>query len=290
MLLAVIAGMYAVYHGPEGLKAIAQRIHGLAATLAAGLRALGVTVETTAFFDTLTVNVGEGAADLLERARSAGMNLRAAGNGRIGISLDETSTPETVYAVWSVFCAEHGRVEKMAQALAAASIALPEDVRRQSGFMAQPVFRSCSSETDMLRYLRRLSDKDLALDRTMIPLGSCTMKLNATVEMLPITWSGFCDIHPFAPADQAKGYQVLLQDLEKWLCAISGYDAVSFQPNSGAQGEYAGLLVIRAYHQARGEGHRTVCLIPASAHGTNRLLPDGRHESCGRKVRCRRQY
>ncbi|BAI00529.1 glycine dehydrogenase [Acetobacter pasteurianus NBRC 101655] len=269
VLLAVIAGMYAVYHGPEGLKAIAQRIHGLAATLAAGLRALGVTVETTAFFDTLTVNVGEGAADLLERARSAGMNLRAAGNGRIGISLDETSTPETVYAVWSVFCAEHGRVEKMAQALAAASIALPEDVRRQSGFMAQPVFRSCSSETDMLRYLRRLSDKDLALDRTMIPLGSCTMKLNATVEMLPITWSGFCDIHPFAPADQAKGYQVLLQDLEKWLCAISGYDAVSFQPNSGAQGEYAGLLVIRAYHQARGEGHRTVCLIPASAHGTN---------------------
>ncbi|KDE19908.1 glycine dehydrogenase [Acetobacter aceti 1023] len=269
VLLAVIAGMYAVYHGPEGLKAIAQRIHALAATLAAGLRALGVTVETSAFFDTLTVNVGEGAPDLLERARSAGMNLRDAGDGRIGMSLDETSTPETVYAVWSVFCAEHRHVEKMAQALLPASAALPDDLRRQSGFMAQPVFRSCSSETDMLRYLRRLSDKDLALDRAMIPLGSCTMKLNATVEMLPITWSGFCDIHPFAPADQAKGYQVLLQDLEKWLCAISGYDAVSFQPNSGAQGEYAGLLVIRAYHQARGEGYRTVCLIPASAHGTN---------------------
>ncbi|MGV4877528.1 aminomethyl-transferring glycine dehydrogenase [Acetobacter indonesiensis] len=269
VLLAVIAGMYAVYHGPEGLRAIGRRVHGLAATLAAGLKALGVTVETEQFFDTITVQIGAGAQDILARARSAGLNLRDAGNGRIGISLDETSTPQTVVAVWSAFCAEQGRVDKMAQALAPAASTIPADLSRHSAFLTQPVFSSCRSETDMLRYLRRLADKDLALDRTMIPLGSCTMKLNATVEMIPITWPGFCDIHPFAPADQTRGYQALFADLESWLCAISGYDAVSFQPNSGAQGEYAGLLAISAYHQARGDANRTVCLIPASAHGTN---------------------
>ncbi|WP_086651680.1 aminomethyl-transferring glycine dehydrogenase [Acetobacter cibinongensis] len=269
VLLAVIAGMYAVYHGPEGLKAIARRVHGLTTTLAAGLRALGIAVETEHFFDTLTVQVGGGAADILARARSAGINLRDVGQGRLGLSLDETTTPDTVLAVWSAFCTEQGRVETMAKALAPATQAIPAELVRQSAFLTQSVFSSCQSETDMLRYLRRLSDKDLALDRTMIPLGSCTMKLNATVEMLPITWPGFCDIHPFAPAEQTAGYQALFADLEKWLCAISGYDAVSFQPNSGAQGEYAGLLAISAYHRARGQANRTVCLIPASAHGTN---------------------
>ncbi|MFT8516028.1 MAG: aminomethyl-transferring glycine dehydrogenase [Acetobacter persici] len=269
VLLAVIAGMYAVYHGPEGLRAIARRINGLTAALAAGLRALGVTVETEAFFDTITVQAGAGVQDILARARSAGINLRDAGHGRIGISLDETSSAQTVASVWSAFCAEQGRVDQMAAALAPASSVIPEALTRKSAFLTQPIFSACSSETDMLRYLRRLSDKDLALDRTMIPLGSCTMKLNATVEMLPITWPGFCDIHPFAPQDQTEGYQTLFADLEKWLCAISGYDAVSFQPNSGAQGEYAGLLAISAYHRAQGDAHRTVCLIPASAHGTN---------------------
>ena len=269
VLLAVIAGMYAVYHGPDGLRAIARRINGLTATLAAGLRALGAAVETEAFFDTITVQAGAGAQDILARARSAGINLRDAGQGRIGISLDETSSAQTVASVWSAFCTEQGRVEQMAAALAPAGSVIPEALVRQSTFLTQPIFSACSSETDMLRYLRRLSDKDLALDRTMIPLGSCTMKLNATVEMLPITWPGFCDIHPFAPQDQTEGYQTLFADLEKWLCAISGYDAVSFQPNSGAQGEYAGLLAISAYHRAQGHAHRTVCLIPASAHGTN---------------------
>nr|WP_298796359.1 aminomethyl-transferring glycine dehydrogenase [uncultured Acetobacter sp.] len=269
VLLAVIAGMYAVYHGPEGLRAIGRRINGLTATLAEGLRALGVTVETEAFFDTITVQAGAGVPDILARARSAGLNLRDAGGGRIGVSLDETSSAQTVASVWSAFCGEQGRVDTMAAALAPAGSMIPQALDRKNSFLKQPVFSSCRSETDMLRYLRRLSDKDLALDRTMIPLGSCTMKLNATVEMLPITWPGFCDIHPFAPEDQTQGYQTLFADLEKWLCAISGYDAVSFQPNSGAQGEYAGLLAIIAYHRAQGNAHRTVCLIPASAHGTN---------------------
>ncbi|MBS0966928.1 aminomethyl-transferring glycine dehydrogenase [Acetobacter okinawensis] len=269
VLLAVIAGMYAVYHGPEGLKAIARRVHGLASTLAQGLRSLGVNVQTTAFFDTITVDAGAAAPELIARACAMGMNLRNAGNGCIGISLDETSTAKTVLDVWSVFCPDRDRMGHMALALGQAASTLPDALVRRSAFMQQAVFGACRSETDMLRYLRRLSDKDLALDRTMIPLGSCTMKLNATVEMLPITWPGFCDLHPFAPADQTQGYQQLLADLEGWLCAISGYDAVSFQPNSGAQGEYAGLLAIRAYHRARGQGERNVCLIPASAHGTN---------------------
>ncbi|MFT8587110.1 aminomethyl-transferring glycine dehydrogenase [Acetobacter papayae] len=269
VLLAVLAGLYATYHGPEGLRAIARRVHGLTVTLAAGLRALGVTVVHGAFFDTLSIEAGEDAASLLERARTLGLNLRDAGRGRLGISLDETTTPETVRAVWSVFCADEARVQALAAELAAPASALPGHLVRQSAFMKQAIFNTLRSETDMLRYLRRLSDKDLALDRTMIPLGSCTMKLNATVEMLPITWPGFSSLHPYAPADQATGYRILLADLERWLCQISGYDAVSFQPNSGAQGEYAGLLAIRAYHHARGEAGRTVCLIPASAHGTN---------------------
>ncbi|WP_249201773.1 aminomethyl-transferring glycine dehydrogenase [Acetobacter thailandicus] len=269
VLLAIIAGMYGVYHGPEGLKAIARRVHGLTATLAAGLKALGATVETSHFFDTITVQAGAAAQDILVKARAAGINLRDAGGGRLGISLDETTTAEIVYAVWTVFEKTAGQVESMARGLSAAGSALPDTLNRTSAFMTQPVFRSCQSETDMLRYLRRLADKDLALDRTMIPLGSCTMKLNATVEMLPITWPGFSAIHPFAPAEQTTGYQALFDDLERWLCAVSGYDAVSFQPNSGAQGEYAGLLTISAYHRHRGQENRNICLIPASAHGTN---------------------
>ncbi|OUJ09604.1 glycine dehydrogenase [Acetobacter sp. DsW_059] len=269
VLLAIIAGMYGVYHGPEGLKAIARRVHGLTATLAAGLKALGVTVETSHFFDTITVQAGAAAQDILVKARAAGINLRDTGGGRLGISLDETTTAEIVYAVWTVFEKTAGQVESMARELSAAGSALPDTLNRTSAFMTQPVFRSCQSETDMLRYLRRLADKDLALDRTMIPLGSCTMKLNATVEMLPITWPGFSAIHPFAPAEQTTGYQALFDDLERWLCAVSGYDAVSFQPNSGAQGEYAGLLAISAYHRHRGQENRNICLIPASAHGTN---------------------
>ncbi len=275
VLLAVIASMYAVYHGPEGLLAIARRTHRLTTILAAGLRALDVAVETAQFFDTLSVDAGPGAARVLERARDAGINLRAyPGSARIGISLDETSTQDTVRKVWSIFCNDPDRIAA-AEArlhvapLHAADDAIPSALVRTTSFMTHPVFHAHRSETDMLRYLKRLSDKDLALDRSMIPLGSCTMKLNATVEMMPITWPGFCDIHPFAPAEQATGYARLFTELQAALCEISGYDAVSLQPNSGAQGEYAGLLAIRAYHRSRGDIGRDVCLIPASAHGTN---------------------
>ncbi len=270
VLLAVIASMYGVYHGPAGLTAIARRTHRLTTIMAAGLRALGVEVHTEHFFDTLSVDVGAGAARVLERAREAGINLRGYfGDGRIGISLDETSTPATVRTIWSAFCGDSDRIAAVEAELGSPEDAIPAGLARQGSFMTHPVFHAHRSETDMLRYLRRLSDKDLALDRCMIPLGSCTMKLNATVEMMPITWPGFCDIHPFAPAEQTPGYARLFAELQAALCAISGYDAVSLQPNSGAQGEYAGLLAIRAYHRSRGDVHRTVCLIPASAHGTN---------------------
>ena len=270
VLLAVIASMYAVYHGPDGLRAIARRTHRLAAILAAGLRGLGVAVETGAFFDTITVDAGAGAERVLERACDAGINLRRHGlSGRVGISLDETSGQHTVRAVWSAFCADGDRVAAIEAGLATPGDAIPGSLVRTAALMTHPVFHAHRSETDMLRYLRRLSDKDLALDRSMIPLGSCTMKLNATVEMMPISWPGFCDMHPFAPSGQARGYDRLFAELQAALCRISGYDAVSLQPNSGAQGEYAGLLAIRAYHRSRGEGRRDVCLIPASAHGTN---------------------
>ncbi len=270
VLLAVIASMYAVYHGPDGLRAIARRTHRLAAILAAGLRGLGVAVETGAFFDTLTVDAGAGAERVLERACAAGINLRRhRAGGRLGISLDETSGRDTVRAVWSAFCADGDRVDALEAGLEAPDEAIPEALLRTLPLMTHPVFHAHRSETDMLRYLRRLSDKDLALDRSMIPLGSCTMKLNATVEMMPISWPGFCDMHPFAPPEQARGYERLFDELRAALCRLSGYDAVSLQPNSGAQGEYAGLLAIRAYHRSRGEERRDVCLIPASAHGTN---------------------
>ncbi|MBV1837022.1 aminomethyl-transferring glycine dehydrogenase [Acetobacter estunensis] len=272
VLLAVIASMYAVYHGPEGLVAIAKRVAGLTAALSTGLRSLGVHVDTECVFDTLTVHVAPEEAETIHaRAVAAGMNFRRTGAGVIGLSLDETTTPEVVEAVWRCFDPECpvGALAAAANGCPELSAAVPAGLRREKPFLSQEVFNTHRSETDMLRYLRQLSDKDLALDRSMIPLGSCTMKLNATVEMMPITWPGFCDLHPFAPASQTQGYAELFRDLESWLCAISGYDAISLQPNSGAQGEYAGLLAIRGWQRARGQTQRDVCLIPASAHGTN---------------------
>ena len=267
VLLAVISSMYAVYHGPDGLAAIARRVHRLTQVLAAGLEALGVPVATTDVFDTVTIATGGRTDAILAAARASGINLRRVDDGCLGVSLDETTTPDIVRAVWRAVAGEAG-IDGLEASLRPTA-AIPAALRRTEPFMTHPVFHEHRSETEMLRYLRRLSDRDLALDRTMIPLGSCTMKLNATVEMVPITWPGFCDLHPYAPADQAAGYGELFADLEAKLCAISGYDAVSLQPNSGAQGEYAGLLAIRGYHRAQGHAERDICLIPASAHGTN---------------------
>ena len=266
-LLAIMASMYACYHGPAGLTTIARRVHRLTATLAAGLRRLGADVPTQAFFDTITVRVADAAA-VHAAARAAGMNLREIDATTVGISLDETTRRADVEALWKVFGAgaaarDFDPVENLVQE------ALPAAQLRSSAFLTHPVFSAYQSETKMLRYLRSLADKDLALDRTMIPLGSCTMKLNATTEMIPVTWPEFGGLHPFAPADQTAGYAQLTAELEQMLCACTGYDAVSLQPNAGSQGEYAGLLAIRAYHASRGEGHRDVCLIPSSAHGTN---------------------
>ncbi|WP_440996418.1 aminomethyl-transferring glycine dehydrogenase [Arhodomonas sp. SL1] len=266
-LLAVIAAMYAVYHGPRGLERIAWRVHRLTAALAQGLTDAGWRLAGEAFFDTLTVEAGERAAACLEAADAAGYNLRDFGDGRIGIALDETATREDVAAVLGAFTGDDGvDVEALDRA---ADSALPAALARRSDYLTHPVFNTHHSETEMLRYLRRLGDYDLALDRAMIPLGSCTMKLNATTEMLPVSWRGFSGIHPFASAKQAAGYRELFADLERMLCAITGYEAVSLQPNAGAQGEYAGLHAIRAYHHDRGESQRDVCLIPSSAHGTN---------------------
>ena len=262
VLLAVMASMYAVYHGPEGLVFIAQQIRRRTATLATGLRALGFTLRNTAFFDTLTVSVGAQQASILARADAAKLNLRIIDAETLGISLDETTTPQTVSAILTAFGATSAPAETEAPAL-------PQALARTSEFLTHPVFHKYRSETEMLRYLRKLSDRDLALDRAMIPLGSCTMKLNATSEMLPVTWPEFGNMHPFAPKEQATGYHAMFQDLEQKLCQITGYDAILLQPNSGAQGEYAGLLAIRAYHLSRNEGHRNICLIPSSAHGTN---------------------
>ncbi|MCC8956853.1 aminomethyl-transferring glycine dehydrogenase [Bradyrhizobium sp. Pear77] len=264
VLLAVIASMYAVYHGPEGLTHIARGVHRRATVLAAGLRKLGFAPTSEAFFDTVTVEAGAKQIEIASRALAERINLRI-GATTLGIALDETTTPETVEAVWRVF----GGKLSFAEIEAAAREALPKELRRTSAFLTHPVFNTHRSETELLRYMRKLSDRDLALDRAMIPLGSCTMKLNATTEMIPLTWPAFGNLHPFAPSDQAKGYHALFKRLEQWLCDITGYDAISLQPNSGAQGEYAGLLAIRGYHLARGEPHRKVCLIPSSAHGTN---------------------
>jgi len=268
VLLAVMAGMYAVYHGPEGLRTIARRVHRLTAILKAGLLRLGFVVPTEAFFDTLTVATGARTRSILDHGVALGVNFRRVDGATLGISLDETTDRHDVERIWHVFAGDDVpfTVEHLD---AAAPSALPAALARTSAFLTHPVFNRCRSETQLLRYLRRLADRDIALDRSMIPLGSCTMKLNATSEMLPVTWREFAHLHPFAPADQAEGYRLLVADLERMLCAATGYAAVSLQPNAGSQGEYAGLLVIRAWHRSRGEGHRSVCLIPASAHGTN---------------------
>ncbi|HET6839098.1 MAG TPA: aminomethyl-transferring glycine dehydrogenase [Bradyrhizobium sp.] len=264
VLLAVIASMYAVYHGPEGLTHIARNVHRRAAVLAAGLRQLGFALKSEAFFDTVMVDANGKQDEVVARARLEKINLRV-GAGALSVALDETTTPAIVEAVWRAF----GGKLVYAEVEASAREALPVELKRASAFLTHPVFHAHRSETEMLRYMRKLSDRDLALDRAMIPLGSCTMKLNATAEMTPLTWPGFSNLHPFAPREQAQGYHALFARLEKWLCDITGYDAISLQPNSGAQGEYAGLLAIRAYHAARGQPHRNVCLIPSSAHGTN---------------------
>ena len=269
VLLAVIASMYAVWHGPHGLRTIAERVQRLTATLAAGLRRLGCGVANEAFFDTLTVRTGARTAAVHAAARAQRINLRALDAETIGVSLDETTTRADVETLWSILAAPEASLPAFAEIEAATPDSIPPGLARTSAFLTHPVFSAHRSETAMLRYLRRLADKDLALDRTMIPLGSCTMKLNATTEMIPITWPEFGGLHPFAPAEQTAGYRQLIDDLERMLCACTGYDAVSLQPNAGSQGEYAGLLAIRAWHASRGEGHRDVCLIPSSAHGTN---------------------
>ncbi|WP_327651776.1 aminomethyl-transferring glycine dehydrogenase [Micromonospora aurantiaca] len=261
VLLAVMAGMYAVYHGPDGLRAIARRTHEAAARLAAGLRAGGVQVAEVAFFDTVTATVPGRAAEVVAAAAARNVNLRLVDADRVGVSCDETTTPAHLQAVWGAFGVDGFDGDTDA--------ALPDGLARTSDFLTHPVFHSHHSETAMLRYLRRLADFDYALDRGMIPLGSCTMKLNATTEMEPITWPEFAHLHPFAPDEQTAGYRELIAQLEGWLAEVTGYDAVSVQPNAGSQGELAGLLAIRGYHRERGEGHRDVCLIPSSAHGTN---------------------
>jgi glycine dehydrogenase len=261
VLLAVMAGAYAAYHGPFGLTAIAQRVAGHAATLAAALHDGGVELAHEACFDTVTAVLVGRADAVVAAARGAGINLRRIDADRIGITLDERTTREHLASV----CLAFG-VPAPGETTAPA---IPEGLRRTSRFMAHPVFHEHRSETSMMRYLRRLADRDLALDRTMIPLGSCTMKLNAAAEMEPITWPELAGMHPFAPLEQAAGYLQVIHDLESWLAAITGYDAVSLQPNAGSQGEFAGLLAIRAYHQERGDTHREICLIPSSAHGTN---------------------
>ncbi|WP_422647842.1 aminomethyl-transferring glycine dehydrogenase [Cupriavidus sp. H18C1] len=268
VLLAVMASMYAVYHGPQGLKRIAQRVHRLTATLAGGLQALGYARSNATFFDTLTIETGAATEAIHAAAAARGINLRRAGAAHVGISLDETTTRDDVVALWEIFA--QGKPVPAFDALeAAADDGYPAALSRQSAYLTHPVFNTHHAEHEMLRYLRMLADKDLALDRTMIPLGSCTMKLNATSEMIPVTWPEFSSIHPFAPDDQTVGYREMIAQLEAMLCAATGYAAVSLQPNAGSQGEYAGLQIIHAYHASRGESHRNICLIPSSAHGTN---------------------
>jgi glycine dehydrogenase len=270
VLPAVVASMYAVYHGPQGLTRIAQRVATFTAILAKGLAQLGFTAmhhETA--FDTLCYKTGDATNLIASRAMSAGANVRISWKDYICISLDETTTREDIALVWSFF-AKDGQSLPTVEALEAdIDLMIPAGLRRTSAFLTHPVFNTYHSETGMLRYIRMLSDKDLALDRSMIPLGSCTMKLNATSEMIPITWPEFANIHPFAPAEQRQGYTELDAQLRAWLCAATGYAGISLQPNAGSQGEYAGLLVIKAYHASKGQGHRNICLIPSSAHGTN---------------------
>ncbi|ARO14687.1 glycine dehydrogenase [Ketogulonicigenium robustum] len=261
-LLAVMASFYAVFHGPVGLRAIAERVHGNATRLASALKAAGAEVSPDAFFDTITVKVGVGQAGILAAAEQRGINLRKVGRDRVGISVDETTDADVITRTLAAF----GITEAAPEGFA---LGFPDALLRTTDYLTHPVFHMNRAESEMMRYMRRLSDRDLALDRAMIPLGSCTMKLNAAAEMMPITWPEFNQLHPYAPIDQAAGYHLAINDLQEKLCQITGYDAFSMQPNSGAQGEYAGLLTIAAFHRANGQGHRDVCLIPMSAHGTN---------------------
>jgi glycine dehydrogenase len=269
-LLAIMAAFYAMYHGPDGLRRIAQRIHRLAAITAQGLADLGFTADNEKFFDTLTYTVGDRREQILERAQLLRLNLRVIGDDKLGISLDETTERKDIEALWFVFGGDEEALslEALDQAITGHP-GIPDGLWREMDYLQHPVFNNYHSETEMLRYLRRLEDKDIALNRAMIPLGSCTMKLNATTEMMAITWPEFARIHPFAPAEQTRGYQLLLEELEHMLLECTGYDAISMQPNAGSQGEYAGLLAIKRYHESRDDHQREVCLIPSSAHGTN---------------------
>ena len=262
-LLAVMASMYAVFHGPEGLKAIAQRIHRKTVRLAIGLESLGFKIEQESFFDTITVDVGRAQAVIMRAGVNEGINFRQVGETRIGITLDERTRPETIESVWRAFGLDRKDSDFNPK------YRIPDSLIRQSGYLKHAVFHMNRAEQEMTRYMRRLSDRDLALDRAMIPLGSCTMKLNSAAEMMPVSWREFSLIHPFAPQNQTEGYLEMINDLSEKLCQITGYDAISMQPNSGAQGEYAGLLAIRSFHKSNGDGHRNICLIPESAHGTN---------------------
>jgi len=267
VLLAVMAGMYAVYHGPEGLKRIASRANRLMRIFVSGLTQIGFKPAHSQWFDTIEVCVSD-ASEIHAKAISCGINLRNINDKRVGVSFDETTTREDVATLWSIFGGKSLSLDF--DALDQSSTpSIPESLIRRDSFLEHPTFNKYHSEHEMLRYIRKLSDKDLALDRTMIPLGSCTMKLNASSEMIPVTWPKFGNIHPFAPRDQWAGYERLITQTEEMMCAATGYDAISLQPNAGSQGEYAGLLVIKAYHSSRGEGHRNICLIPSSAHGTN---------------------
>ena len=285
VLPAVVASMYAVYHGPEGLRRIAERVATYTAVLARGLKELGCQLQHEYAFDTLVVLSGAHTDSIAQQARSAGMNLRLIGKDKLGISVDETTTRSDITKLWEIFANASASTNANTKAGAGAGAGnklpewstfepglaslIPKNLQRTTAYLTHPVFNAHHSETGMLRYIRALSDKDLALDRSMIPLGSCTMKLNATSEMIPITWPEFAQPHPFAPADQLQGFKLLDEQLRAWLCQATGYAGISLQPNAGSQGEYAGLLVIRAYHAAKGQGHRNICLIPASAHGTN---------------------
>ena len=269
VLLANIASCYAVYHGPQGLKRIAQRVHRLTCILAAGLERHGIARVNGQFFDTLTLEVGGAQSAIIDSAKAAQINLRILGRGRVGLSLDETCDESTVAKLFDVLLgADHGlNVEQLDTETLVSGI--PDSLQRKTPYLRHSVFNAHHSETEMLRYLKQLENKDLALNQSMIPLGSCTMKLNATSEMIPITWPQFANLHPFAPREQAVGYTLMIEELERWLCAITGFDSICMQPNSGAQGEYAGLLAIRKYHESRHQGARDICLIPSSAHGTN---------------------
>ncbi len=269
VLPAVIASMYAVYHGPLGLKRIAERIAAYTAIFVRGLQELGYDISSSGAFDSVTVRTGDATNAIVERAREGGANLRCRLNNHLGVSLDETTTRTDIEKLWSFFARPEQTLPVVSAFEKGIESLIPVDLRRSSDFLTHPVFNTHHSETGMLRYIRMLSDKDLALDRSMIPLGSCTMKLNATSEMIPITWPEFANIHPFAPTEQLQGYAELDQQLRDWLCQATGYAGISLQPNAGSQGEYAGLLVIKAFHEAKGQGHRNICLIPSSAHGTN---------------------